>query len=281
MKYIFLGLIVLYSFTLAQAQTVRNESLLEKNWKFSKGDFPSAGQADFDDKSWEEVTVPHDWAIYGPFDRKYDLQEVAITQNGESVATVKTGRTGGLPYIGVGWYRKTFDVGSFAKEKNRVTLLFDGAMSEARVYVNGKEAIFWPFGYNSFHCDVTDLLNPDGRNNMLAIRLENKPESSRWYPGAGLYRNVHVIVTGEVHVPVWGTYITTPHVSKEYASVNLKTRIENSNGQDIRIVTEIRDTDNRIVSKKDNTQKINHGKPFEQNLIVNNPRLWSPEDPYL
>lgn len=95
-------------------------------------------------------------------------------------------------------------------------------MSEARVYVNGKEACFWPFGYNSFHCDVTGLLNADGKNNVLAVRLENRPQSSRWYPGAGLYRNVRLVTTERVHVPVWGTQLTTPHVSAEYASVRLR-----------------------------------------------------------
>lgn len=284
MKYIkySICLIMLSLYTgFCYSQSVRSEFMIEKNWKFSKGDFPDAIRANFDDSGWQSVTVPHDWAIYGPFDRKWDLQEVAVTQNGETVATVKTGRTGGLPYIGTGWYRNQFDINNFSKTNNRVNLLFDGAMSEARVYVNGREAVFWPFGYNSFHCDVTDLLNADGKNNTLAVRLENKPESSRWYPGAGLYRNVHVIVTKDIHVPIWGTYITTPFVSKEYASVNLKTEIENSNGQDVRIVTEIRDANNKVVSTKDNTQKINHGKPFEQNFIVNNPHLWSPENPYL
>ncbi|MBB4038043.1 beta-galactosidase [Dysgonomonas hofstadii] len=284
MKYIkhSIFLIITFLYTgIAYSQIVRTEFLIEKNWKFSKGDFTDAMLTDFNDSGWQSVTVPHDWAIYGPFDRKYDLQEVAVTQNGEAVATVKTGRTGGLPYIGTGWYRNTFDINNSTKGNNRVNLLFDGAMSEARVYVNGKEAISWPFGYNSFHCDVTDLLNADGKSNTLAVRLENKPESSRWYPGAGLYRNVHVIVTKDIHVPVWGTYITTPFVSKEYASVNLKTEIENSNGQEVRIVTEIRDANNKVVSTKDNTQKINHGKPFEQNFIVDNPQLWSPESPYL
>ncbi|NDV78951.1 DUF4982 domain-containing protein [Dysgonomonas sp. 511] len=284
MKYIKYSIcfIILSLYTgLSYSQSVRNEFLIEKNWKFSKGDFSDAKNNNYNDANWETVTVPHDWAIYGPFDRKYDLQEVAVTQNGETVATVKTGRTGGLPYIGTGWYRNKFDINNFSKTNNRVALLFDGAMSEARVYVNGKEAIFWPFGYNSFHCDVTDLLNTDGKNNIIAVRLENKPESSRWYPGAGLYRNVHIIITKAVHVPVWGTYITTPFVSKEYASVSLKTEIENSNGQDVRIVTEIRDTNNKVVAMKDNTQKINHGKPFEQNFLVDNPQLWSPEAPYL
>ncbi|HMM02913.1 MULTISPECIES: glycoside hydrolase family 2 TIM barrel-domain containing protein [unclassified Dysgonomonas] len=264
-----------------QSQTKRVEFLLEKNWKFSRGDYPDAAGTGFDDKSWESVTVPHDWAISGPFDRKHDLQEVAVIQNGEKVATVKTGRTGGLPYVGIGWYRNTFNVSDFGKGKKRVTLLFDGAMSEARIYVNGKEACFWPFGYNSFHCDVTDLLNADGENNTLAVRLENKPQSSRWYPGAGLYRNVHVVVTEEIHVPVWGTYITTPFVSEEYASVKLKTEISNSDNADVRIVTEIKDASGNVVAKKDNTLRINHGQPFEQNFSVDKPQLWSPETPYL
>lgn len=281
MKKITLSLLVLFCVAALQAQTAREEFLLEKNWKFSKGDYPDAIQNNFNDKSWQSVTVPHDWAIYGPFDRKHDLQEVAVTQNGETKATIKTGRTGGLPYVGIGWYRNTFNVDHFKKGEKRVSLLFDGAMSEARVYVNGKEACFWPLGYNSFHCDVTDLLNADGKDNILAVRLENKPQSSRWYPGAGLYRNVHVVVTDEVHVPIWGTYITTPFVSEEYASVKLKTEIENSDNNEVRIVTEILDADNKVVATKDNTLKINHGKPFEQNFIVNNPNLWSPETPYL
>lgn len=281
MKKITLSLLVLFCVAVLQAQTAREEFLLEKNWKFTKGDYPDAIQNNFNDKSWQSVTVPHDWAIYGPFDRKHDLQEVAVTQNGETKATIKTGRTGGLPYVGIGWYRNTFNVDHFKKGEKRVSLLFDGAMSEARVYVNGKEACFWPLGYNSFHCDVTDLLNADGKDNILAVRLENKPQSSRWYPGAGLYRNVHVVVTDEVHVPVWGTYITTPFVSEEYASVKLKTEIENSDNNEVRIVTEILDADSKVVATKDNTLKINHGKPFEQNFIVNNPNLWSPETPYL
>jgi len=270
---------VLSVFFIIYAQQ-RTEFLLEKNWRFSKGDFPQAISDDFNDKNWEEVRIPHDWAIYGPFDRKHDLQEVAIIQNGERVPTVKTGRTGGLPYMGTGWYRTFFDVENFQSEKQIVTLKFDGAMSEARVYVNGKEVCFWPYGYNAFHCDVTEVLHVDGKNNLLAVRLENKPESSRWYPGAGLYRNVHVIQTNKAHIPVWGTYITTPFVSEEYASVRLRTEIAGDHAN-IRIVTEIRDMDNKVVATKDNTQQLDHGRPFEQNFIVENPRLWSPETPYL
>lgn len=277
---LFVFFIIFFFLTVSLYAQQRTEFLLEKNWRFSKGDFPKAISDDFNDKNWEEVRIPHDWAIYGPFDRKHDLQEVAIIQNGERVPTVKTGRTGGLPYMGTGWYRTFFDVENFQSEKQIVTLKFDGAMSEARVYVNGKEVCFWPYGYNAFHCDVTEVLHVDGKNNLLAVRLENKPESSRWYPGAGLYRNVHVIQTNKAHIPVWGTYITTPFVSEEYASVRLRTEIAGDHAN-IRIVTEIRDMDNKVVATKDNTQQLNHGRPFEQNFIVENPRLWSPETPYL
>lgn len=264
----------------------RSEQLLEKNWKFAKGDHPEAAQPLFDDSRWETVTVPHDWAIYGPFDRNHDLQEVAITQNFEEAATAKTGRTGGLPYAGVGWYRTLFTADN--SNGRRVTLLFDGAMSEARVYINGKEACFWPYGYNSFHCDVTPLLNGSGIPNRLAVRLENKPQSSRWYPGAGLYRNVHVIVTGNIHVPVWGTYVTTKSIPactetgvQRPASVRLQTRISNAGDAEIRIRTEIHDPAGNIVALRDNTRKVNPGKPFEQNFTVHAPRRWSPETPAL
>ncbi len=261
----------------AMAQAQRNETLLENNWKFSKGDYPEAVNPNFDDRKWEAVTVPHDWAIYGPFDRSHDLQTVAVTQNFETQATVKTGRTGGLPYVGTGWYRTSFDVPSDKK----TTLVFDGAMSEARVYVNGHEVCFWPFGYNSFHCDVTAYLNDDGKSNTLAVRLENKPQSSRWYSGAGLYRNVRLVTTDETHIPVWGTQLTTPFVNDAFASVQLLTKIENTEEKPVRLVTEIVSPNGEIVATKDNTAAINHGKPFEQNFTVDNPQLWSPETPYL
>jgi hypothetical protein len=255
----------------------RTEVLLEKGWKFFRGDISGAAHPGYDDEQWQAVTVPHDWAIYGPFDRDNDLQKVAVTQNFEKQASVKTGRTGGLPYVGVGWYRTTFTVPA----RKQATLVFDGAMSEARVYINGQEACFWPFGYNSFHCDVTPYIYKDGKPNTLAVRLENKPQSSRWYPGAGLYRNVRLLTTEPVCVPVWGTQLTTPHVSDKYASVRLRTEVANAGNKHIRIVTEIISPDGKVVAAKDNTRKINHGQPFEQNFLVDAPALWSPETPRL
>lgn len=255
----------------------RSEYLLEKGWKFTKGEVSNAEMPAFNDAKWETVDIPHDWAIFGPFDKNNDLQNVAVTQNLETQASLKTGRTGGLPYVGIGWYRTTFH----STPGKQTTLIFDGAMSEARVFVNGKEACFWPYGYNSFYCDVTSLVNEDGKNNTLAVRLKNRPQSSRWYPGAGLYRNVHVVTTEKIHVPVWGTQITTPYVKDEYASVCLRTTILNAEKTELTVVTDIMDADGQVVSTKTNKGLINHGQPFTQNFIVERPKLWSPETPVL
>lgn len=255
----------------------RTEILLEKEWLFHSGEAEGAEAAVYDDSGWEEVCVPHDWAIRGPFDVRNDLQTVMVTQNFEKKASLKTGRTGGLPYVGVGWYRRNFTVPAGKK----AVLLFDGAMSQAQVYVNGRKVGFWPYGYASFHFDVTPYLNGDGRENVLAVRLENLPESSRWYPGAGLYRNVHLILTEKVSVPVWGTQVTTPHVEQDYASVQLRTKIDGVGDSRIKVVTDIMGQDGSVVASRTYSGKNAPGQPFVQNFIIEYPKLWSPESPYL
>ena len=264
---------LLLSAALAFGQSPRQEFLLEKGWRFTRTDGNFSGR-DFDDSGWQDVTVPHDWAIYGPFDAGNDAQVVAIAQNYETEATLKTGRTGGLPYTGTGWYRIRFDIPDYSPGK-RVEILFDGAMSRSQVYLNGKFVGYRPYGYVSFHYDISEYMNPDGRDNVLAVRLDNLPESSRWYPGAGLYRNVHVIVTDKVHVPVWGTQVTTPAVSREEAVVNIKVTVDGADG----ISTEIRDAEGRTVALSDRAERSVTG--FEQNLSIENPALWSPESPSL
>ena len=275
MKRIIFVIICLSFFLPVSAQRI--ETLLEKGWRFHLGDIPSAQAPRFDDSTWERVSVPHDWAIKGPFDINNDLQTVAVTQNFETKASRKTGRTGGLPYIGVGWYRREFDVPAGKKAE----LIFDGAMSEAHVYVNGREVCFWPYGYSSFHYDVTPYLNTDGKANVLAVRLENRPQSSRWYPGAGLYRNVRMVVTDKVHVPVWGTHVTTPHIKAEYASVRLETKVEGAEGRALRIRTVIYGPDGLPVTERTFAGKTGQGQPLVQNFIVDKPHLWSPESPVL
>ncbi len=254
----------------------RSEQDLTHGWRFHQGAAEGAESPDFNDQNWQSVNVPHDWAITGPFSRDHDLQKVAVTQNFETEASVKTGRTGGLPYVGEGWYRTSFR----STAGKQVSLVFEGAMSEAKVYVNGTQAIFWPYGYNAFHCDVTSLLRSNGEANVLAVHLENKPQSSRWYPGAGLFRHVKVVETERVHIPVWGTQVTTPHVAADYASVCLRTTIEGADTSLLTLKTDIVDENGKTVASKTNRGYLNHGQPFEQHLTVERPRLWSPETPH-
>ncbi len=281
LKIICFFLLFLATFQLS-AQSIRKEYILDKNWKFKKGDYPEAIEARFNDLKWETVSVPHDWAIKGPFDGNNDLQKVKIEQNMEKDESVKSGRTGGLPFVGMGWYRLKFMVPGFLPGKKAI-LQFDGAMSHARVYINGKEAGYWPYGYNSFYFDVTSLLNPAGEVNTLAVRLENFSQSSRWYPGAGIYRNVHLFVTEDVHIPVWGTYVTTPVINKEFARVNLKTRVEAAAAKysDLHLETEIRNSQGTVVATVKSGLGETDGLQFDQNLVVKSPSLWSPETPVL
>ena len=256
----------------AFAQAGRSETIL-KEWEFRKGHDIEAKEG------WEAVSVPHDWAIYGPFDKANDLQTVAVVQNGEDVATEKTGRTGGLPYMGKGAYRRTLDIKADELDGRRHILMFDGAMSEAQVFVNGEKVCFWPYGYNSFHCDVTAQLK-EGSNDIVVL-LENREQSSRWYPGAGLYRKVRHITQPQVHVPVWGTYVTTPHIEKDHAVVSVRTKIEGvEKGSAVTLKTRILDPDGHAVAGVTDTRLLHFGE-IEQTLTVENPTLWSPESPVM
>ena len=178
-------------------------------------------QPDFDDSSWQQINLPHDWAIEGPF-----------THSGG-------GGMGRLPTAGVGWYRKKLDIPAADAGKS-IFLDVDGAMSYATVWLNGQLVGGWPYGYASWRVDLTPYVKPGGENE-LAIRLDNPPNSSRWYPGAGIYRNVWLVKTAPVHVGHWGTYLTTPEVSSSSATVNLKVTVDNDSKQsaNVSVATEI------------------------------------------
>ena len=278
---ILIGLFCLFPALFSQ---VRSEFLLEKNWKFTREDSPEFINPTFNDSKWQSVTVPHDWAIYGPFSSQNDKQEVAIAQDGQTEAMEHAGRTGGLPFVGVGWYRTEFEVPQFTDGK-RATILFDGAMSHAKVYVNGQEVGYWPYGYNSFYFDITKQLIP-GKKNTLAVRLENLPESSRWYPGAGLYRNVHVIVTENAYIPVWGTYITTPTATKEFAKVNVQTKIvlpEGADASKYSVKTSVWNPNGQKLTEQTIplSQIKYNDNSLSQEFIIQTPTLWSPDMPAL
>ena len=207
---IFKGLLLL-GMTVATltATAQRKETTLRDGWKFSRGeglDAEAPAEVNYNDKKWQTVQVPHDWAISGHFDKEIDKQTVAIEQNGEKEATEKTGRSGSLPWIGEGWYRTTFTV---KKESQRVLLNFDGAMAEPTVYVNGMKVGEWKYGYTPFTIDITGVVNGDEAPNTLAVHLQNLEESSRWYPGAGIIRPVTLIETGKAAIDEWSVAANT------------------------------------------------------------------------
>jgi beta-galactosidase len=186
---------------------------LSEGWEFSR-----------DKVNWQSVTVPHDWAISGPFDKKWDLQVVAIKENGEDVATEKSGRSGALPWIGKGYYKTTFSVPVSYKH---VQLVLDGAMADPRVYVNGREAGHWAYGYNAFIVDVSPYIHADGRANYLEVILENKEESNRWYPGGGIYRPVKLVMTqGFNALDTWGMYVRTLSIDADKATLQVEHQLE-------------------------------------------------------
>lgn len=242
-------------------------STLLTSWQFRRE--PSAQMPQVD-TVWREVTIPHDWAISGPFDRENDLQKVIVVQNGENEATWKTGRSGGLPWMGKGHYRTRVKV-----NKDRFyTLVFDGAMSHADVYVNGEEMVYWPYGYNTFDCYILPhLISSDSVD--IDVFLENKPRQSRWYPGAGLYRNVHLVESHPVHIPTFGVLIRTPKVSKDFAQITFAAEL--LNGVDS---FRIENTEYSV-----RTDILFSGKVVaaidgqEGATDIRSPQLWSPETP--
>ena len=182
------------------------------------GDVPYL-RADFDDGAWRPVTLPHDWAIAGPF-----------------IAEGPYGGMGRLPSWGIGWYRRALDIPA-SRQGRRIHLDLDGAMSHATVWLNGQLVGGWPYGYNSWRVDLTPHVAFGGRN-QLAIRLDNPPESARWYPGGGLYRDVWLTTTAPVHVALWGTTVTTPEVSEAAADVHLRVEIDNTTAAPVRVQVE-------------------------------------------
>ncbi|MCX6636987.1 MAG: DUF4982 domain-containing protein [Acidobacteria bacterium] len=234
-------------------------------WRFAKGEAAGAEQPGFNDSAWRPVELPHDWAIEGPFDPKYDA------------------RCGGLPYFGVAWYRKRFTLPAAVKGRY-LSIEFDGAMSNARVWLNGKELGERPYGYIGFAFDLTPVARL-GEENVLAVRLAPEDRSSRWYPGAGIYRNVWLDITGPVHVARWGAYVTTPEVTDGKATVAIKTEVRNRSSRAARVTLEtaILDASGNQAGRVETPREIAAGATAttEQNLSVAAPRRWDVDRPYL
>ncbi|MGZ3756295.1 MAG: beta-galactosidase GalB [Mucilaginibacter sp.] len=278
-KYIALNtLIICFLSGLAQ-NSVRKTEVLHNGWLFANKEMPNAAGFVIDEREWTRVVVPHDWAIAGPFNKENDRQNVKVIEDGETKEQERSGRTGGLPYIGIGWYRKTLNIPQSDKGKN-ICIEFDGAMSNTKVYLNGKYVGEWPYGYASFSFDITKYVNW-GSTNIFAVRLQNYKESARWYPGAGIYRNVRLITQNPIHVAHWGTYITTPEVSVEKATVNVRTRVDNTLDAkgSIEVRTTLYDANNINVAATSSVKSLTDTSFIYQKLTINNPKLWSAEVP--
>ena len=252
---------------------------LDKDWLFVNEDIPGAELADLPPGEWQDVSVPHDWAIAGPFDETIDQIKPWWAENEDGNVEMVRGSTGGLPHVGVGWYRRTINVRQSLSGK-RLFVEFDGAMSHARVFLNGQLVGEWPYGYASFGFDLTPFVET-GRDNLLAVRLENKPNASRWYPGAGIYRHVRLVVTSPVHVKRWGTYITMPGIEQGLGTVNLATTILNHTGQsrNITVETTILNSEGSEVARDLAGVKLDEEAVITRELTVPEPSLWSVDNP--
>jgi beta-galactosidase len=234
------------------------------------GNFPFV-QAGFDDSSWENISLPHDWAIKGPF---FEEQNPEVG-----------GGMGRLPSHGVAWYRKKLEIPK-SDEGKSIFLQVDGAMSYAMVWLNGNLVGGWPYGYNSWQLDLTPYLKFE-EENQLAIRLDNPNHSARWYPGGGIYRNVWLIKTNPVHVAQWGTFVTTENVSAQSATVVFEVDIENyfSEEKEVEISSSIFELNpegeisgKAVAEFPAEKIKIAGGKSekVKNTLELKNPRLWGP-----
>lgn len=257
-----LTLLSLAATMLCQAQT-RSVINLDR-WQFSR-----------DSLHWQQVAVPHDWAISGPFDKKWDLQYVAIEQNGETEKSEKSGRSGALPWIGRGFYKTEITID---KPAGHAELVFDGAMSEPVVRINGQYAGQWKYGYNAFRVDATPYLRK-GRN-TIEVSLNNREESSRWYPGGGLYRPVTLVSTSKARLDTWQGWFRTVKADSKKAVVDVSAFVAGAaKGKKLRVKTEIYDEGKSLVASAENA--LDNANRVEARMEVDAPRLWSPETPNL
>ncbi len=237
------------------------------NWKFTKGDFPEAIHFGFDDSSWQELDLPHDWSIDGNFQEDNP-----------------SGAAGAFAEGGIGWYRKRFQLPA-GSEGKKVAILFGGVYMNSEVWINGNYLGKRPYGYISFQYDLSPYLNFD-KENIVAVRVDDsKQPSARWYTGAGIYRHVWLIQTNPLHVSEHGVFFTTPEVSHEKAELRIATQLENTypENRNTVLITELLDCENRTVASVTTRGDIASGgkRDFQQQVMLKNPNLWTPDNPYL
>lgn len=259
-----LTLLTLALATSALTASAQRNTINLKTWQFSR-----------DSVNYKPVTIPHDWAINGPFDKKWDLQFVAIEQNGETEKTEKSGRSGALPWIGRGFYKTTIDLKKLPKT---AVLEFDGAMADPHVYINGRLAGHWAYGYNAFRVDAAPYLKKG--KNEISVSLNNREESSRWYPGGGLYRPVQLVTNADAAtINPWGCYFRTESIGNGKAEVSICTNINNVD-KTLSIENQLLDVTGKVVAQFKYGDFDAQGNVVKT-LTVDDAHLWSPETPYL
>lgn len=259
-----LTLLTLALATSALAASAQRNTINLKTWQFSR-----------DSVNYKPVSIPHDWAINGPFDKKWDLQFVAIEQNGETEKTEKSGRSGALPWIGRGFYKTTVDLKKLPKT---AVLEFDGAMADPHVYINGRLAGHWAYGYNAFRVDAAPYLKKG--KNEISVSLNNREESSRWYPGGGLYRPVQLVTNADAAtINQWGCYFRTESIGNGKAEVSICTNINNVD-KTLSIENQLLDATGKVVAQFKYGDFDAQGNVVKT-LTVDDAHLWSPETPYL
>ncbi|UOR03541.1 DUF4982 domain-containing protein [Hymenobacter aerilatus] len=267
----FLSFLLLLLLTLQAAAKPRLEPRqvveFNKGWKFYLGDETQAKDAGFNDANWRPLTLPHDWSIEGKFDEKNPAKPEG----------------GGLP-TGIGWYRKSFTLP--AVKDRKVYIEFDGVYQNSEVWLNGQLLGKRPNGYISFRYDLTPHLRPAGQPNVLAVRVDNSAQpNSRWYTGSGIYRNVRLVMTNKVAVDHWGTFVTTPQVSQDAATIDVKTTIRNTAGtrRPVRVETVVLDAKGSPVAQQvsDKVKLTDSTTLIAQTISLKQPQLWSVKQPYL
>jgi beta-galactosidase len=249
----------------------RQETLFDFDWKFYRGDAGEAWTSGFDDSGWRELDLPHDWSIE-------NIPGTESPVDSSAVGGINTGYYVG----GTGWYRKKFDIPKNNSGKI-FTVMFEGVYMNTDVWFNEVHLGNHPYGYTSFELDLTDHIKPGGEN-VLAVRVRNEGRNSRWYSGSGIYRHVWLTVTEPIHLKTWGTFITTPVVTKESAEVNLAVVIENRNGEthNIKVSTRIYHENGEEVASDINELTLPKGENNTQfSLRIDSPELWSPDEPAL
>jgi len=280
------SLLVLGLSSAAVCAESKRDHLFDVGWRFHRGDAAGAEQPAFDDSGWRTLDLPHDWSIEDlPSLPKESTAEAAKRiVSGPFDSEAPGGQHTGFTVGGIGWYRKHFTLPENT-ESREISIQFDGVYMDADVWINGHHLGSHPFGYTSFAFDLSPYLNYGKEENVLVVRVRNEGLNSRWYSGSGIYRHVWLRSVDPLHIARWGTFVTTPDVDSDKASVHVQTKLENGTGTGtgIKLAVALLDPDSKVVASRTITPKAGKEAPFivELDFDVSNPRLWSPDSPAL